>query len=163
MALVVDLNAGQLAALIGVINVLLPILISGIGVLAIFMSTSDKMTALEWTTLSKISQNIPLSYFGTGGQPALTGIRLWSLGSYKRNVLYLLIGICPILLYGASAIAPLGIHTCSVMSNTNTNSIDIIMLVLIHYLVKRLIIHFLRKNYHKLELVVYLSLNHVWE
>lgn len=125
MALVVDLNAGQLAALIGVINVLLPILISGIGVLAIFMSTSDKMTALEWTTLSKISQNIPLSYFGTGGQPALTGIRLWSLGSYKRNVLYLLIGICPILLYGASAIAPLGIHTCSVMSNTNTNSIDI--------------------------------------
>ncbi|POG82116.1 hypothetical protein GLOIN_2v1834517 [Rhizophagus irregularis DAOM 181602=DAOM 197198] len=115
MALVVDLNAGQLAALIGVINVLLPILISGIGVLAIFMSTSDKMTALEWTTLSKISQNIPLSYFGTGGQPALTGIRLWSLGSYKRNVLYLLIGICPILLYGASAIAPLElsqVRTC---------------------------------------------------
>lgn len=42
MALVVDLNAGQLAALIGVINILLPILINGIGVLAIFMSTSDK-------------------------------------------------------------------------------------------------------------------------
>lgn len=81
------------------------------------------MTALEWTTLSKISQKIPVCYFGTGGQPALTGIKLWSLGSYKRNALYLLIGICPILLYGASAIAPLGIHTCIVMSNTN--SIDI--------------------------------------
>ena len=48
-------NAGQLAALIGIINTLLPIIISGIGVLAIFMSTSDKMTALEWTTLNKIS------------------------------------------------------------------------------------------------------------
>jgi hypothetical protein len=124
MALVVDLSAGQLAALIGFINILLPILISGIGVLMIFMSTSDRMTALEWTTLSKISQNIPLSFFGSGGQPALTGIKLWSLGSYKRNILYLLIGICPIILYGASAIAPLGIHTCTVMYNTN--SVDIV-------------------------------------
>ena len=120
----VNLSAGQLAALIGVINTLLPIIISGIGAVAIFMRISNRMTALEWTTLSKITENSPLNYFGAAGQPALTGIKLWGLEPYKHIALYLLIGICPIILYGASAIAPLGIHTCTVMYNVNTADID---------------------------------------
>src|SRR5581483_10636848 len=115
--MVVNLTAGQLAALIGTINTLLPIIICGTGAIAIFMSISDRMTALEWTTLSKIANRIPLSIYGIAGQPALTGIKLWGTGSYKRNILYLLVGICPILLYGASAIAPLGIHTCTVTND----------------------------------------------
>src|SRR5581483_2098287 len=82
---------------------------------------SDRMTALEWTTLSKIANRIPLSIYGIAGQPALTGIKLWGTGSYKRNILYLLVGICPILLYGASAIAPLGIHTCTVTNDVKSN------------------------------------------
>ncbi|CAG8445122.1 1965_t:CDS:2 [Ambispora leptoticha] len=119
--MIVDLSAGQLAALIGAISTLLPIVIGAAGVTVILSNISDKMTALEWTTLSKVTQQSLLNIYGTGGQPALTGIKLWDIGSRKRNIIYLLIGICPVLLYGVSVIAPLGIQTCTVVYNASVN------------------------------------------
>src|SRR3989337_4550471 len=94
--LVVNLSAGQLASMIGIINTLLPMIISLIGAVAILMRISDEMTALEWTTISKITENSLLNIYGTGGQPALTGIKLWRVGSIWRNILYLFVGLCPI-------------------------------------------------------------------
>ncbi|CAG8502413.1 6916_t:CDS:1 [Ambispora gerdemannii] len=112
-----NLSTGQLAALIGLISTLLPIIIGVTGAIVILRNIRDEMTALEWTTLSKLTQNSLLSSYGAGGQPALTGINLWGIGPYKRNIIYLLVGICPVVLYGASAIAPLGIQTCTVIYN----------------------------------------------
>ena len=106
--LIFNLSAGQLAAVIGAINVALPIIIVGIGAIAIMMNVSEKMTALEWTTLSKMTQKSVLDRFGAGGQPALTGIHLWGIGSYKRNMLYLLVGSCPILLVYYTLVAVSG-------------------------------------------------------
>ncbi|CAG8560593.1 14468_t:CDS:2 [Ambispora leptoticha] len=94
--MIVNLSAGQLAVLIGVISTLLPIVIGAIGVTVILNNISDKMTALEWTTLSKLTQHSLFSFYGAGGQPAL-------------------------MLYGVSAIAPLGIQTCTVMYNASVD------------------------------------------
>ncbi|CAG8516891.1 13460_t:CDS:2 [Ambispora leptoticha] len=119
--MIVNLSAGQLAALIGLIGTLLPIIIGAIGVTVIVSNISDKMTALEWTTLSKATQRSLLDFYGADGQPALTGIKLWDVGSRKCNIIYLLIGICPVVLYGVSAIAPLGIQTCTVVYNASVD------------------------------------------
>ncbi len=116
--LIVNLNAGQLASMIGIINTLLPIIISLIGAAAILMRINDEMTALEWTTISKLTEHSLLNFYGTGGQPALTGIKLWGVGPYNRNILYFFVGLCPEMLFGASVIAPLGIKSCKVTNTT---------------------------------------------
>jgi len=123
--LIVELSVGQLAGLIGVFNALLPIIISVLGAISILISVNDKMTALEWTTLSKVVGASLLNIYGAGGQPALTGIKLWGMGSYKRNVLYILVGVSLIALVGVSAIAPLGIHTCEVAYDITSVEADV--------------------------------------
>ncbi|CAG8660601.1 9167_t:CDS:2, partial [Ambispora gerdemannii] len=91
-----NLSTGQLTALIGLINTLLLIVIGVIEAIVILRNISDEMTALEWTF-----------NYGADGQLALTGITLWGIGPYKHNIIYLLVKVCPVVLYGASAIAPL--------------------------------------------------------
>src|SRR5688500_4014391 len=82
--LIVNLNVGQLASMIGIVNTLLPMMIGLIGATAVLMMINNEMTALEWTTISKLTQNSLLNIYGTGGNPALTGIKLWGVGSYRR-------------------------------------------------------------------------------
>lgn len=65
--LIVDLSASHLASIIGFIATILPIIIIGLGATAILMSVNDTMTALEWTTLSKLTQNSLLDLYGAGG------------------------------------------------------------------------------------------------
>ncbi|CAG8656601.1 1574_t:CDS:2, partial [Racocetra fulgida] len=78
------------------------------------------MTALEWTTLSKLTEHSLLSFYGAGGQPALTGFKLWKVGTYKCNIVYILTGISLLTLFGVSLIAPLGVHTCTIMYDTTS-------------------------------------------
>ncbi|CAJ0758052.1 930_t:CDS:2 [Entrophospora sp. SA101] len=68
---------------------------------------------IEWTTLSKVVGASLLNIYGTGGQPALTGIKLWGMGSYKP-------------LFGVSAIAPLGIYTFEVTYDITSVDADVI-------------------------------------
>nr|CAG8621831.1 3515_t:CDS:1 [Entrophospora candida] len=123
---IVELSIGQLAGLIGIFSAILPIIISVLGTISILLSINDKMMALEWTTLSKVAGASLLNIYGTGGQPALTGIKLWDMGSYKRNILYILVGVSLIALFGVSAIAPLGIYTCEVTYDITSVDADVI-------------------------------------
>ncbi|KAF0410286.1 hypothetical protein F8M41_008293 [Gigaspora margarita] len=124
--LIVNLSVGQLAAMLGIIGFLLPLIVTGVGILVIMMNVSDRMTALEWTTLSKLTEHSILNFYGAGGQPALAGIKLWKVGTCKRNFAYILIGICLLTLFGVSAIAPLGIQTCTVMYNATSTETKIV-------------------------------------
>ncbi|RIB29461.1 hypothetical protein C2G38_2238906 [Gigaspora rosea] len=124
--LIVNLSAGQLAAILGIINFFLPFIIIGVGIMVIMMNVNDRMTALEWTALSKLTERSLLSFYGAAGQPAITGIKLWNLGTNKRNVVYILIGTCLLILFGVSAIAPLGIQTCTVTYNSTSTDTNIV-------------------------------------
>nr|CAG8606195.1 15558_t:CDS:2 [Entrophospora candida] len=126
--LIIELNVGQLAGLIGILSTILPVIITVLGAISVLININNKMTALEWTTLSKVAGESLLNFYGAGGQPILTGIRLllWGVGSYKRNILYLLIGISLIALFGVSAIAPLGISTCAVTNDITSVEADVI-------------------------------------
>ncbi|CAG8688064.1 1265_t:CDS:1, partial [Dentiscutata erythropus] len=124
--LIVNLSAGQLAAILGIINFFLPLIIIGVGIMVIMMNVSDRMTALEWTTLSKLTERSIFNFYGAAGQPALTGIKLWNVGTHKRNVVYILIGTCLLALFGVSAIAPLGIQTCAVMYNSTSVETNVV-------------------------------------
>ncbi|CAG8769942.1 12413_t:CDS:1, partial [Racocetra fulgida] len=124
--LIVNLSAGQLAAVIGGVNFLLPLIITGVGAILIMMNVSNRMSAFEWTALSKLTEHSMLSFYGAGGQPVLTGIKIWGEGTYKRSVIYILIGLCLLVLFGVSAIAPLGIQTCSVTFNTTSTETNVV-------------------------------------
>ncbi|CAG8729574.1 24312_t:CDS:1 [Dentiscutata erythropus] len=90
------------------------------------MNVSDRMTALEWTTLSKLTERNIFNFYGAAGQPVLTGIKLWNVGTHRRNVAYILIGICLLALFGVSVIAPLGIQTCTVMYNLTSVETNVV-------------------------------------
>ncbi|CAG8557847.1 15423_t:CDS:2 [Gigaspora rosea] len=72
--LIVNLNAGQLAAILGIIGFFLPLIITGVGIM-VTMNVNDRMTALEWTALSKLTERSLLSFYGAAGQSAITGIK----------------------------------------------------------------------------------------
>ncbi|CAG8848382.1 15281_t:CDS:2, partial [Gigaspora margarita] len=87
--LIVNLNAGQLAAILGIISYFFPLIITGVGIM-VTMNVNDRMTALEWTALSKLTERSYLVLWSSG-QPAITGIKLWNLRTHKRNVVYILL------------------------------------------------------------------------
>ncbi|CAG8583056.1 18453_t:CDS:1, partial [Dentiscutata erythropus] len=82
------------------------------------MNVSNRMTALEWTTLSKLTERNIFNFYGAAGQPVLTEIKLWNVGTHKHSVVYILLGTCLLALLGVSAIAPLSIQTCAVIYNS---------------------------------------------
>ncbi|CAG8652968.1 18795_t:CDS:2, partial [Dentiscutata erythropus] len=85
MTIIVNLSPGQLAA---IINFLLPVIISRIGIILMLKNINDKMTALEWTTISELIVKGPISSYGMCGVPVTTSFKLSveGKGSYKPKM-----------------------------------------------------------------------------